>query len=140
MTKPNIRLLPTEDQTTEQATTAYLQNRYKGMSDDMAALWARAIAAEERERNKHAEMTPDLRRHVETAREKAKYLLKQGRENMIRRGFEESLRRNDFFEAAAFMNDALELGIDLNDILENTPTTLDRVALKKGEIPLSCIA
>lgn len=44
MGSQNQTELLSEDQAAEHATAECLQGRYKDMSDDMAALWARAIA------------------------------------------------------------------------------------------------
>lgn len=89
------------------------------------------------------EMSPQLSKHIDAAREKTKTTLKQANANMILRGLEESLKGDDYFEVFAFMDDAKKMGVtseEINKIIDATSTDLDREAIKKGELPLSAIA
>lgn len=133
-----------------------LQRQYPELSDENAQMWAEVRSehahatlqeakdlTEGRRTSKRLEMTPEFEEHVKAAREKVKATLKQANVNMIRRGLEESLKGDDYFEVYAFIDDAKKMGIssaDINNIVDTAPTNLDREAIKKGELPLSAIA
>lgn len=137
MATSNLPRPLTEEQAAEEATVEFLRKRFPKMSRETAGLWMRAMAKEA------IEPEEELEDHVYAAREKTKATLKQANVNRIRRGLEESLKGGDYFEVFAFMDDAKKMGIDskdINDIIDATPTDLDREALKKEELPLSAIA
>lgn len=135
----------TEDQAAEQATLEFLREKYPKMSDEMIDLWARAIANEERDREagvgeRQAEMSSDLKKHVQEAREKAAHALHPFLKEQVMENYREALKSGDFFDAMSLRDEAERLGVDLSEIEKNTPTKLDLEAMKRGEIPLSAIS
>ncbi len=150
----------TEDAAAETATADYLKGRYEGMSDDMASLWARAIAIEERDKGhsgSNLEMSEELKTSVDKAREsfraalepkevkkpakivdlmkgkspeEQKEIREQARINSIKNGLIWALEKNDSFHAYISMEEAISEGIDLSDIIQNTATKLDPQAME----------
>lgn len=118
----------------ENATIEFLQSKFKNMSHETAALWARAIDMGEL----GTEMSPELIEHIQKERDKANLILKQPLEaERIRSKYIEALEANDILDAMDLHDEADRLGIDLRDIEKTVPTSIDLKAILRGGIPPS---
>ena len=111
------------------------------MPEKTAALWARMIEIDERERigeggkEENTPLDPLLTRRItETRQAISKHAEKEYRER-VRKNYRESLIHNDSIEALTLLQEAKKSNIDLSDIEATTETKLDLAALKRGDVP-----
>jgi len=123
------------DKVVETATIEFLQSKFKNMTAETAALWARAIEMGER----GSEMSPEMAEHIQKERDRASGILKElpFEVDRIRSEYLEALEANDVLSALDLHDEADQLGIDLSDIEKTTETLVDIKAILRGEYPSS---
>lgn len=126
-----------EEEAIEGATTEFLQNQFKKMSPQMAALWARAIMKSE---GSESEMAPQLAEEIQKERDRVQGVTDPLEVERLQASYAKALEENDVLAALDLHEEAESLGIDLRDIEKTIPTSIDLKAISEDEIPSSALS